>query len=320
MNKSKYTYAVARIRANETKLLSKSDYDMLVNAGGKDTVIRILNEKGWNINPKSIFRSLEDEAAQTWKLIEESVPDASIIEALIVENDFYNLKAALKANFSDLDIEKYYIYPCTFDTSLLTYAVTHNDFRNLPGHIRQTAETAYDSYAENSSGQDTEIIIDKACIETCLALADKADSELLKTIMHIRCAQANIKIAKRCVLCGKSKDFTENALCSCPGIDNDELIEVVSDSEKLSGCLSKTPFMFMKDAPTESFTDFENYCYDYIIGLTRQSKWDIDGPDPVISYWFIKSSEIRNARVIISAKENGLSVDEIIKRVRGVYV
>ena len=320
MNKSKYTYAVARIRANETKLLSKSDYDMLVNAGGKDTIIRILNEKGWNINPKSIFKSLEDEAAQTWKLIEESVPDASIIEALIVENDFYNLKAALKANFSDLDIEKYYISPCTFDSSLLTYAVTHNDFRNLPGHIMQTAETAYDSYAENSSGQDTEIIIDKACIETCLALADKADSKLLKTIMLIRCAQANIKIAKRCVLCGKSKDFTENALCSCPGIDNDELIEVVSDSEKLSGYLSKTPFMFMKEAPAESFTDFENYCYDYIIGLTRQSKWDIDGPDPVISYWFIKSSEIRNARVIISAKENGLSVDEIIKRVRGVYV
>ncbi|MBR3439041.1 MAG: V-type ATPase subunit [Clostridia bacterium] len=320
MNKTRYTYAVARIRANETKLLSSSDYDMLINAGGKDTVIRILNEKGWNINSKNIFKSLEDEAAETWNLIAESAPDASLIEALITENDFYNLKAALKANFSDLDIEKYYVTPCTFDTSLLTYAVTHNDFGNLPQHIRGTAETAYDSYAENSSGQDTEIIIDKACIETCLDFADKADSELLKKIMLIRCAQANIKIAKRCILCGKTKEFTLNALCSCPGIDNNELFDNVSDNEKLSQYISETPFSFMKDALSDSFTDFENFCYDYIISLTKQSKWDIDGPDPVISYWIVKSNEIRNARVIISAKENGLPSDEIRKRVRGANV
>ena len=320
MNKTKYTYAVARIRANETKLLGNADYDMLINAGGKDAVIRILNEKGWNINPKNVFKSLEDEAASVWNLIEESAPDASLIEALITENDFYNLKAALKANFSDLDIDKYYITPCTFDTSLLTRAVTHNDFKDVPGHLQNTAETAYNSYAENSSGQDTEIIIDKACMETCLSLAEKSESDLLKKIMLIRCAQANIKIAKRCILCGKTSDFTENALCECPGIDNDTLIEVASDSEKLSEYLSKTQFAFLKDAPSDSFTDFENYCYDYTISLTKESKWDIDGPDPLISYWIIRSNEIRNARVIISAKENGLPVDEIRKRVRGVNV
>ncbi|MBQ6265026.1 MAG: V-type ATPase subunit [Clostridia bacterium] len=320
MNKTKYTYAVARIRANDARLLHSSDYDMLINAGEKDTVIRILNEKGWNIDPKNIFKSLENEAEVVWSLIEESVPDASLIEALITENDFYNLKAALKANFSDLKIEKYYTYPCTFDTSLLTYAVTHNNFRNIPVHLRPTAEKAYKSYTENNSGQDMEIIIDKACIEMCLDYADKADSELLKSIMLIRCVQSNIKIAERCVLCGKTKDFTSNALCDCPGIDNNELIDTVKDREKLSQYISETQFSFMKNAVTGSFTEFENFCNDYIITLTKQTKWDIDGPDPVISYWIIKSNEIRNARVIISAKENGLSADEIRKRVRGADV
>ncbi len=320
MNKTKYTYSVARIRANETKRLNNSDYDMLINAAGKDSVIRILNDKGWDINPNNIFKSLEDESAKAWKLITESVPDASLVDALIVENDFYNLKAALKANFSDLEIENYYISPCTFDTSLLTYAVTHNDFRELPGHIRGTAEEAYNSYAENNSGQDSEIIIDKSCMKICLDFSEKADSELLKTIMLIRCAQANIKTAKRCILCGKTKDFTLNALCECPGIENNALTEAAIDSDKLYDYISQSPFSFLKDGVTGSFTDFENFCYDYIIKLTGQSKWDIDGPDPVISYWIIKSNEIRNARVILSANGSGLSVDEIRKRVRGADV
>lgn len=320
MNNTKYTYAVARIRANETGLLTDTDYDMLINASDKESVIRILNDKGWNINAKHIYKSLEDELSKVWDLISESVPDITLLNSLITENDFFNLKAALKANFSNLPIDNYYIKPCTFDTTALTYAVTHNEFKDIPEHIRYTAKKAYNSYAENSSGQDSEIIIDRACLETCVSFSEKSGSELLKKIMIIKCVQANIKTAKRCLLRGKTVDFTKEALAVCPGIDNDELIETVNDDDKLIQFISKTPFSYMKNAVTESFTEFENFCYDYSVNLTKASKWDIDGPDPVVSYWIIKSNEIRNARVILSAKANDLTVENLRKRVRGINV
>ncbi|MBQ4245110.1 MAG: V-type ATPase subunit [Clostridia bacterium] len=320
MNNQQYTYAVARIRANEIKLLTKADYDSLINASGKQAVASILIDKGWDIDLKNISSSLENEAEKVWDLFTRSVPDINLIDALIIPNDFYNLKAAIKATFSDLDPSKYYISPCTVNPALLTEAVSHNNFKELPDFIKVTAEKAYDNYAETSGGQDSEIIIDKASLETALCFAEKSKSELLKMIMSLKCVQANIKTALRCIFCGKSKAFTMDAFCTCPGIDNERLYESAKDKESLSLYLSETPYSYLKDAVKGSFTQFENFCDDYIIGLTDSSKWLIDGPDPVISYYYIKMNEIKNARVIFSAKENGLTPENIREKVRGVYV
>lgn len=320
MNNTDYTYAVARIRANEINNISTSDYEQLINSSDREAVIRILNDKGWMLDSNNISATLENEYKRVWKLICESVPDPDVIDSLIIGNDFFNLKAAIKANFSNLNPENYYTAPCTVDTALISDAVTHNNFSQLPEILKKAGQKAYDVYVEGFSGQDAEIIIDKACLETSLFYASKAGSALLKQIYLLKCFCANVKVAIRCTRCNKSHDFALDAMCNCPKINNELLLDSAQSSKSLAEYISETEFSFLSESISNGFTEFENECEKYILKLCYDTKYEIYSPDPIIAYWFVRLNEISNARIIISAKSNSLSSEEIREKVRVVDV
>ena len=47
LNELEYTYAVARVRALETSLLTDSTIDQLVNCKTTEQCLQLLEEKGW---------------------------------------------------------------------------------------------------------------------------------------------------------------------------------------------------------------------------------------------------------------------------------
>ena len=47
MSNTKYTYAVARIRALETKLFNQAVIDQLIGCATEEECIQLLEEKGW---------------------------------------------------------------------------------------------------------------------------------------------------------------------------------------------------------------------------------------------------------------------------------
>lgn len=49
-----YTYAVARIRAKEMKLLTKSDLNALLSARDYDECMRLLYDHGWGEEGKTL--------------------------------------------------------------------------------------------------------------------------------------------------------------------------------------------------------------------------------------------------------------------------
>ena len=133
MHETEYAYAVARIRANETKLLTRADIDQLIEAESYEAAVRLLADKGFAVPEKGeSFDIAEKDLSGAWELIEECAPDAELLEALVIANDFTNLKAAVKCVFSDLDPAAYYIYPCVTDTAVMTEAIKNNDLELLP--------------------------------------------------------------------------------------------------------------------------------------------------------------------------------------------
>ena len=83
MRETEYTYAVARIRANEQKMLSKSDLDLLISSDSYDAALRILSDKGWpDAAGGSVYDICELEMKKTRDFIAESVPDIKVFNAL----------------------------------------------------------------------------------------------------------------------------------------------------------------------------------------------------------------------------------------------
>ena len=73
MSNAKYTYAVARIRALETKLFNRAVIDQLIGCATEEECIQVLEEKGWGDQETSGDPEgmLTREEEKTWETIRE---------------------------------------------------------------------------------------------------------------------------------------------------------------------------------------------------------------------------------------------------------
>ena len=321
MRETEYTYAVARIRANEQKMLSKSDLDLLISSDSYDAALRILSDKGWpDAAGGSVYDICELEMKKTRDFIAESVPDIKVFNALAVGNDFANLKSVLKAFFSDYDPEKYITCPYVCEPSLIIEAIREGDFSSLPDYLSGCADEAYHAYTDNQSGQLTEIIIDRACVNTKFRFAAMAESALLNEINTLTAAVSDIKIARRSVSTGKSREFCLAALSGCGALDAQALTDCAFEGKGLAEFIEESGLPELSEYADADFTLLEMRCDNLITEKAKNYKHEIYGADAVVAYYYGKSAEIRNVRIILSAKLSGVPKDIISERMREIYV
>ncbi len=319
MRETEYAFAVARVRANEPGLLTADDIEQLIASEDEKSAFRLLGDKGWD-DPSEGKDIYDTEAEKAWDLISRSVPDPALLEALVIGNDYANVKAAIKTVFSDIDSEKYMVYPALFSPSEIIKAVNENDFSNLPDYLSDCADRAYHCISGGENGQSAEMIIDKACLEKRLECSKKAQCPLLERIVSILSLLANIKIAKRSLLTGKEKRFALDSMCECGFIDNEILVNKVYSGEELSDYISECGYPEIAAEADRDFSTLEMKCDNLITDLIKGARYDAFGPDPVVAYFYAKLAEIKNVRIILSAKSAGVPTETIRQRVRDMYV
>ncbi|HZK38860.1 MAG TPA: V-type ATPase subunit [Clostridia bacterium] len=324
MHDSEYAYGVARVRVNENSLLSAADTEQLISAPTYKDALRILADNGWKApedNEADFAEMLENEALKTWQLLTESVPDIRELDALVISNDFHNLKAALKAMFSDEESSVFFIGPSAIPTEIIAEAVETKRFEMLPEYMQAAAEAAYDAVVRLKSGRIADILLDVSALNTKLQMSKDSGSPLLLEITQLNNAMTNIKTAVRCAKMGKDAEFTKRAMCESEILDNDTLIEAA-----LSGKVKLVQYLltsFVEGAAEQleiGAVEFEKWCDDVIGEKVQSAKFTAFGLDPIVAYYINKDTEIRNARIILSAKLNNIPPDSIRKRVRNVYV
>ncbi len=323
MRDTDYAYGVARVRANENSLLSPSDTEQLILATGYSDALRILADKGWQIPDSGTDFSamLENESNKTWHLLTEAAPDIIVFNALIITNDFHNLKAALKSTFSNENPSLFFVEPSVMPAELIGEAVGTKNFDLLPEYMRASAEGAYDAIVRLASGRLADIIIDVAALNTKLHMAKESGNALLLDIAELACAASNIKTAVRSAKIGKDSEFMKRTMCECDILDSDGLIEAALAGEsELIGYVSTTSLSAAAEHLKSGAVAFEKWCDDSIAEKVQSAKFTAFGPDPIIAYYINKDAEIKNARIILSAKLNNISPDMIRKRTRAVYV
>lgn len=320
MRETEYAYAVARIRVNETSLLTTGDIEQLIAAVDVSAAERILADKGWSI-PEGTDGpdAAEQELAKSWALIADCVPDSSLLEALVVANDFFNLKAAIKCVFSGLSPERYYLTPALTDSAVITEAIRNADFALLPTHLAGPAQQAYEAVSRLESGQLAECILDRAGLEARLACSRKSQSALMVKIADLLAAAANIKIALRCRAMEKNEQFALDSMCEC-SMDNRMLLAHAGTPDELAEYLKETPYSFLAPSIKKGFADLEKECDNVVVSWLEPAKYAALGPDPVIAYFYAKQAETKNVRIILSAKAGGVPAESILKRVRNIYV
>ena len=89
MKDTDYAYAVARIRANECRLLPGAVLDEMAGAPSYDAAVRRLGEYGWTDGSETdLSLLLRREGEKLWLLMKETVKDRSELQVLTAINDF----------------------------------------------------------------------------------------------------------------------------------------------------------------------------------------------------------------------------------------
>ncbi len=215
-----YTYAVARIRANELALFNDQAIEQLLAAKSYEECIRLLQDKGWGgmeANPTA-ESLLAEEREKTWALMRELVPDLSVFDVFLYTNDYHNLKAAIKLVCTGSEDFGLFISHGTIDHRELLHAVQERDWGSLPDPMRGPAEEAYTALAQTRDGQLCDIILDRAALDAVYAAGKASRDELVRRYAELTVAAADIKTAVRCARTGKPMDFIRRALAECDSL------------------------------------------------------------------------------------------------------
>ena len=319
-----YVYAVTRIHANENHLLSSQDLEQLIAAPNLVAAMRYLTDKGWgtsDINTPDALIAFESE--RTWALIDELVSGDAPFDVFRLANDYHNLKAAIKLvwTHNENEYDRCCLKHGSVSSELIMKAAKDNDFALLPKSLAQAAQKACEVLAHTQSGQMVDVIIDANALATISNAGKKSDSDLLSRYADLTVDVANIKSAVRCCFMGKGNDFAEQVIARAGSLNTERLIAAATtDMEAIYECLKGTPYAGAADALGLSMAAFERWCDNKLIDLIKPQRRNYFTIEPIAAYILGRENEIKMVRLILSAKQNGISHEILRERLRDTYV
>lgn len=322
MHETNYAYAVAYMKTLENKMLTQNEIESLIMAKDTETALKILTDRGFGKNSTSYHTAdalLKDELEKVWDEAKNACPKEAPLDVLLYKNDFHNLKAILKSMVYSVEWENLVLRPCVVEPDLISEAIKNNNFKELPEFIKETAKDGYDLITKTGDGQLFEIFVDKKELQTIYDLAKQSKNDFLIEWSKMEVMIANMKIAARCV--GRDRAFIENAIIPVEEINIQRLIDAALVSkEEVAGAISFIGYPRISEALLKSFADFEKACDNLKINLIKKVKNNFFGFEPIMAFLIGKEYELQALRIILSCKQNEVSVDIIRERLRELYV
>jgi len=153
------------------------------------------------------------------------------------------------------------------------------------------------------------------------------DSPFLHELAEIVADVTNIKMYIRARLINKAWDFISRLLVEGGTVgekiyfeNSDKPVEAFVSALQRSRYADAVKKGFELIESKKNVSELERLLDDYIMEYVRRAKMVVMGVEPLVAYLFAKEAEVRNARIIMTGKINGLPVDMIRERLRSVYV
>lgn len=322
MAKETFIYGVARIRANESSLLTMQDMEHLLHTKTEQECLRYLRDKGWqgadSLPLEEVFSSQE---SRIYELVEELVSDLSILDTLRIEKDFHNIKTGLREIYLQKSFDELVIAHGSLSMAEIRQNLQNKDFESFPKDMSKAIIVSYKLLLETGDAQLADSYLDRACLEVMQERALQTGDDFLIGYANMKAAITNINIVVRSSLTKKSKQFYQNALAKTKDLDNTKLIAAaLQGQEAIEEYLLTTPYASCVEALEKDFSTFEKWRDDTMMEYIHSQKYAIENIGPIAAFIIARENEIRSVRIIISGKRNHFAENEIRERVRKTYV
>jgi V/A-type H+-transporting ATPase subunit C len=331
---TEYAYAVARIRAVGKKLLDKSGIDRMVDAKTAEDALKVLIDIDYGYSSGDLIsayeyeRLLKEESKKVFTLLRDIAPQPEIFDLFLQSNDYHNLKVILKSEFlGNEDNSNILLDSATIPVNKLKIMVRERKLSEMPGIMRNAVEECIESFNRTGDPQVIDLILDRANYSQMVKNAAEIKNDFLIDLVKIMIDLANIKTFLRVRSMKKSWDFLQKVLLPGGRIERGTFVKMLQDSlDNAVNILKFTPYDKVCEEgiadyqKNGSMSKFEKLADNFITKYVRKALFINLGVEPLIAYLIAKEVEIRNARIIMVGKINGISNEIIRERLREAYV
>lgn len=323
-------YASARVKALENRLISRDRFIRMLEAPGADDVLKILYEISYAegiviSNPAEYQKLLDIELMSLISLFESICPDEFVLHCFLKKYDYHNAKALVKAKLLKIT-----------DTAFMTYekgllpAEILKDYINSDKYILMPKpmaaainkiDTVFASSTVNPRLID--IILNKAMYEDISLELLKVKDNDIRDYFISEIDITNLLTAIKCrVLQMNIKEYEEQFING--GSLNIKTFSPIIESTLESAVeqLRHTKYFNIIESSINNignnFTEIETALDNYLFTFYKNKRNDISSIYPLLNYYLIKQSELKNVKLIFTGIIGGADKAEIKKRLRTI--
>lgn len=329
MKTTEFASIVSLIRVWESKLLSNSQYDRLIDSQNLEEALRILQDTPYGsfLENGNFETALSSAARNMYSDISNATPYSALVDLMRVKYDYHNIKALIKGKILDKDFSNILIPNGVVAGDELRIAINSDFLRALPSVMQEGIEAAFSDYEETKDPQRIDIILDKYMFIHMRQIVKNINNSFVDKYLSILIDLTNIKTLLRVKKLGKEPAFFRELLIEGGKIHIKTLNELyIESTEDIFHKLGSTDYENMlKESmeyyiKTNSFTVLEKNIDNYLMDYMKEAKFINLGPEPIVVYMYARETEIKNLRIILLGKLNKVSNTLIRERLRDSYV
>lgn len=315
---TEYLSISARVRAMETRLLTRERLERMLDARDDGEALKVLAECGYGelnaADSAGLERSLRAARESLFAELEAAVPDGRMLDIFRVKYDYHNAKVLLKAGFTGQEPERLLLHGGRYDP---------NQPEQWGGFFHRAVEDARTRLEETKDPQQADLLLDKACFAEMGLLAKECGSDFLQGYVRLAVDAANLRSRVRCARLEKDGDFLKQVLMEGGSVSVDALLREREVGEHfrvgpLSGAARLAEELAKPGAA--ALTAFERECDDALMAYLDRARRIPFGEEVVAAYLFAREAELTAIRTVMAGRMAGLSGDVIRRRLRKSYV
>jgi len=340
----RYTFQTAVVRALETQMLSRATLLDMANAESFEAAADLLVASEYAMPHIKDFVQMEDilqlRRAAVRELFADLMIDEPIVELFRTRDDFANMRLAIRRTLTEKPLGTDYSNDGNVPAELFEEVFEQENYGLLPDYMREAIEQAVLAYYQNRDPalreqkdiRQIDYAIDSVQAEYNLQKARQLKNVFLLGLFRIQIDLTNIRTMLRLKYTeSQSRTKTagaeaflvrDNVFLKGGYIERQRLKDGPGiDYEAMGSLFFATPYWRVVETGAnylisdKSFLKAEQQCAEFLTGYLMTTIRITAGPQPIIAYLLMKENEIRNVRLILTAKKNALNTKLILDRV-----
>lgn len=316
-----YLGVSARVRAMETRLLTRERLERMIDARDDGEALKVLAECGYGeLTAAGLEQGLTEARTALFRELASAVPDRRMVDLFRLKYDYHNAKVLVKARVTGQPADRLLVTGGRYAPEQLLEGLT-----GCGAEFCAAVARAEQVLAETGDPQLADLELDRACYAEMGRLARECGSAYLQGYVRLAVDAANLRSCVRCARLDKGPDFLARVLIEGGSVPVSALTQ--ERGQEVGAAFRSGPLAAAAELAAElarpgagPLTAFERACDDALMAYQEKARRTPFGEEVVAGYLFAREAELTAIRTVMAGRRAGLDGDVIRQRLRAAYV